>query len=78
MARLLASFAVMLSSTRPSAEAILLTVDERQVADEIAEQLRRKGHPVDVHKIAEPATRLPPALPDSRFGIDVINEFSSP
>jgi len=46
-----ASFAVMLRSRPVTPEGILLMVDERRDAEEIAGELRRKGHQVDVREI---------------------------
>jgi hypothetical protein len=46
-----ASFAVMLRSRPATPEGILLMVDERRDAEEIAVELRRKGHQVDVREI---------------------------
>lgn len=47
-------FAVMLQSEPASPQAILLLVDERPAADEIAMELRGKGLAVDVREVREP------------------------
>jgi hypothetical protein len=49
-----ASFAVMLRSRPTVLESILLMVDERRDAEEIAVELRRKGHQVDVREVTLP------------------------
>ncbi len=53
----MASFAVMLCSRPMSPEAILLLVDERRDAEEIAGELRRKGHEVDVREVTSAPAR---------------------
>ena len=47
----MSSFAVMLSSKPTTIDGILLMVDERRDAEEIALELRRKGHAVTVREI---------------------------
>jgi hypothetical protein len=47
----MACFAVTLSSRPTTRDGILLMVDERQDAEEIASELRRKGHLVIVREI---------------------------
>jgi hypothetical protein len=42
------SFALVDRSRPAVREQILLIVEDRQAADEMASELRRKGHPVDV------------------------------
>lgn len=64
----MASFAVILRSKPTILESILLMVDERRDAEEIAVELRRKGHPVDVREITLPLT------PDSRRSPTPISE----
>ncbi len=61
----MASFAVMLRSKPTILESILLMVDERRDAEEIAVELRRKGHQVDVREVTLPLTAdsLRPATP---------------
>ena len=44
------SFALMLGSELPSEPRVLLLLDERPAAEEIANELRRKGHPVEVRE----------------------------
>jgi hypothetical protein len=46
----MSSFAVMLRSRPGSLDGILVIVDERRAADEIAIELRLKGHAVDVEE----------------------------
>jgi ERCC4-type nuclease len=47
------SFALV-DRTRPAVgEQILIIVDDREVADDMAWELRRKGHPVDVREIQD-------------------------
>ena len=53
----MASFAVTLSSRPRSPESILVIVDERRTADEIALELRRKGHEVEVEELRGNPTR---------------------
>jgi hypothetical protein len=55
----------MLRSRPTILESILLMVDERRDAEEIAIELRRKGHQVDVREITLPLThdQLPPSFP---------------
>lgn len=48
----MACFAVMQRSRTRTAEAILLLVDERRDAEEIAAELGRKGITVDVHEMS--------------------------
>jgi hypothetical protein len=60
----------MLRSRPTVLESILLMVDERRDAEEIAVELRRKGHQVDVREVTLPltadySTRVNP-LRDSR------------
>jgi hypothetical protein len=45
----------MLRSRPATPEGILLMVDERRDAEEIAGELRRKGHQVDVCEITTPS-----------------------
>lgn len=59
----MACFAVMQRSRTSAAEAILLLVDERRVAEEIATELRRKGITVDVHEMPLPVGAVPGAPP---------------
>ncbi len=47
----MACFAVMLSSSVTTASGILLMVTELGEAEEIASELRRKGHPVVVREV---------------------------
>ncbi len=47
----MASFAVVLRSRPTTVDGILLMVDERRDAEEIAIELRRRGHPVDVREM---------------------------
>jgi hypothetical protein len=49
-----ASFAVRLPSKQLTPESILMILDERGDAEEIALELRRKGHQVDVSEITSP------------------------
>jgi hypothetical protein len=56
------SFAVMLRSKPTIRESILLMVDERRDAEEIAVELRRKGHQVDVCEVTMPLTADGPWL----------------
>ena len=49
-------FAVTQHSRVPTSEAILLLVDDRGEADEIAAELGRKGFPAEVHEINVPVT----------------------
>jgi len=46
-----ATFALMLRHSRPSPEAILMLLDERREADEIAFELRRHGQDVTVREV---------------------------
>jgi hypothetical protein len=46
----------MLRSRPTVLESILLMVDERRDAEEIAVELRRKGHQVDVREVTMPLT----------------------
>jgi ATP-dependent exoDNAse (exonuclease V) beta subunit len=55
-----ACFALTQRSRAATAEAILLLVDERRDAEEIATELRRKGVPVDVHEMVSPPAPPPP------------------
>jgi len=55
----MASFALMLHSKPSSAEGILMLLDERHVAEEIAIELRRKGHEVDVREVGMAEASLP-------------------
>jgi hypothetical protein len=48
------SFALTLGSRPGRPETILLLVDERRDAEEIAVELRRKGHPVEVRAVPAP------------------------
>ena len=61
----MASFAVMLRSKPTILESILLMVDERRDAEEIAVELRRRGHQVDVREVSLPlrADTPPPSGP---------------
>lgn len=59
----MACFAVMQRSRARTAEGILLLVDERRDAEEIATELRRKGITVDVHEMPLPVVALPVAPP---------------
>ncbi len=52
-------FAVVLAS-RPSPAGILLMVPERRDAEEIAMELRRKGHPVSVQAVSDERTVIEP------------------
>ncbi len=47
----MACFAVMLSSRQSTPDGILLMVDERREAMEIAFELQRKGHAVTVREV---------------------------
>lgn len=47
----MASFAVVLRSRPTTIDGILLMVDERRDAEEIATELRRRGHQVDVREM---------------------------
>ena len=47
----MSSFAVMLCSKPTTIDGILLMVNERRDAEEIALELRRKGHSVTVREI---------------------------
>jgi hypothetical protein len=51
----------MLRSRPTVLESILLMVDERRDAEEIAVELRRKGHQVDVREVTLPLTADPSA-----------------
>jgi hypothetical protein len=53
----MASFAVTLSSRPRSPECIRVIVDERRTADEIALELRHKGHKVEVEELRSEPTR---------------------
>jgi hypothetical protein len=48
------SFALTLGSHPGGSETILLLLDERRDAEEIAVELRRKGHPVEVRAVPAP------------------------
>jgi hypothetical protein len=63
-----ADFAVMLRSRPTIRESILLLVDERRDAEEIAVELRRKGHQVDVREIAIPVRAEAPWLSSPTTG----------
>jgi ERCC4-type nuclease len=44
----------LVDRSRPAVgEQILIIVDDREVADDMAWELRRKGHPVDVREIQD-------------------------
>jgi hypothetical protein len=58
-----ASFAVMLSSRQSTPDGILLMVDERRDAMEIAFELQRKGHAVTVREVTS-TNGQPGVLPD--------------
>jgi hypothetical protein len=45
------SFALVDRSRRAVREQILLIVEDREAADEMAWELRRRGHPVDVREL---------------------------
>jgi ERCC4-type nuclease len=45
------SFALVDRSRPTVGEQILIIVDDREAADDMAGELRRKGHPVDVREI---------------------------
>jgi ERCC4-type nuclease len=45
------SFALVDRSRRTDGEQILIIVDDREAADDMAWELRRKGHAVDVREI---------------------------
>jgi len=47
----LPSYAVMISSRAPSVDSILMMLEDRQVAEEIAIELRDRGQRVDVHEL---------------------------
>jgi hypothetical protein len=49
------NFAVMLRSRPATPDSILMLLDERREAEEIAIELRRKGHPVEVRPVGHPA-----------------------
>lgn len=55
----MACFAVMQRSRSSAAEAILLLVDERGDAEEIAAELGRKGITVDVHEMPTSSADAP-------------------
>lgn len=48
------SFALTLGAQPGGTETVLLLVDERRDAEEIAMELRRKGHPVEVRPVPAP------------------------
>jgi hypothetical protein len=50
-------FAVSLASRPTDIDGILLMVEDRQEAEEIAIELRRKGHHVTVRELAAPPER---------------------
>jgi ERCC4-type nuclease len=58
------SFALVDRSRPAVREQILLIVDDREAADEMAWELRRRGHPVDVRELDDdggaPRTRAGP------------------
>jgi hypothetical protein len=60
-----AYFALTLDSRPASEESILMMLDERQEAEEIAVELRRKGHRVTVRELASKSSR-PTAVPPLR------------
>ena len=47
------SFALVDRSRSTVGEQILIIVDDRDAADDMASELRRKGHPVDVREIQD-------------------------
>jgi ERCC4-type nuclease len=47
------SFALVDRSRPTVGEQILIIVDDREAADDMAGELRRKGHPVDVREIPD-------------------------
>ena len=54
----MASFGVVLSSRAGHADGILVIVEERQIAEEIATEVRGKGHDVDVEELVGNVARL--------------------
>ena len=52
------SFGVMLRSRAGYLDGILVIVDERQIAEEIAFELRAKGHEVDVEELLGDVPRM--------------------
>jgi hypothetical protein len=59
-------FAVSLSSRPTSLDGILLMVEDRREAEEIAAEVRRKGHRVMVREISD----LPSLIPTSEESAD--------
>lgn len=55
------SFAVVLRSKPLGPEGILLMIDERRDAEEIAVELRRRGQMVDVRELRSPSDYSLPA-----------------
>jgi hypothetical protein len=53
-----ASFALTLRSRPDRLDGILVIVDERRDADEMAVEMRRKGHDVDVQELRD----APPSM----------------
>jgi ERCC4-type nuclease len=49
-----ASFAIVERNRRNEAKGVLMIVDTRQEAEEIVEELRSRGHDVEVREIGRP------------------------
>jgi hypothetical protein len=56
------SYAVTLTSRLTTIDGILLIVDDRQEAEEIAGELVRKGHPVTVQEVPSTLNRSSSAV----------------
>ncbi|HWW53378.1 MAG TPA: hypothetical protein VNY84_06400 [Acidimicrobiales bacterium] len=50
----MASFAIVERNRRNEAKGVLMIVDTRQEAEEIVEELRSRGHDVEVREIGRP------------------------
>jgi hypothetical protein len=53
----MSSFAVTLRSRPNRLDGILVILDERREADEMAFEMRRKGHDVDVQELQSPTSQ---------------------
>jgi len=56
------SFAIALPSKLNRPEGILMLVEDRQIAEEVAAEMRRRGRPVVVQEVRPPLTTSPDPL----------------